>query len=170
DIWGGFDERVLAASERYDVISVLIGRVRATSGRPPRWTYHFAGEQQNWLGEPEIVVMQITDLLAAEFSIGGDAPLRNVNLLVSGVSSVDAYGAVHGVLDSLNVVDAFSVTEVEGDRLSFRVTAHGGAARLARALRVAGLIEEDRIDTSGFDLGGGDIDSPVDELRFFYNP
>ncbi|MDX1507710.1 MAG: DUF2066 domain-containing protein, partial [Woeseiaceae bacterium] len=116
DIWGGFDERVLEASERYDVRSVLIGRVRAAGGQPSRWSWHFAGEQRNWAGEPEVIIEQVTDMLAAEFAIGGDEPLRRVDLHVSGVNSVTAYGAVNNMLGKLNVVDQFSVTGVEGDR------------------------------------------------------
>ena len=170
DIWGGFDERVLEASARYDVTSVLIGRVRADSGQRPRWSWHFAGEQQNWAGEPEVIISQVTDSLAAEFAIGGDEPLRRVDLHVSGVNSVYAYGAVNDVLDNLNVVDRFSVSGVEGDRLSFIVAAHGGALRLARALRVAGLIEEDRIDTSDFGTLGTGASTQTDELHFFYSP
>lgn len=170
DIWGGFDERVLAASDRYDVTSVLIGRVRAASGQRPRWSWHFAGEQQNWAGEPEVIIMQVTDRLAAEFAIRGDEPLRRIDLHVSGINSVNAYGAVNDVLENLNVVEQFSVTGVEGDRLSFRVTAHGGTARLARALRVAGLVEEDRFDMPDF---GSPQQAPAvqtDELHFFYSP
>ncbi|MDX1508109.1 MAG: DUF2066 domain-containing protein, partial [Woeseiaceae bacterium] len=170
DIWGGFDERVLEASERYDVRSVLIGRVRAAGGQPPRWSWHFAGEQRNWAGEPEVIIEQVTDMLAAEFAIGGDEPLRRVDLHVSGVNSVTAYGAVNNMLGKLNVVDQFSVTGVEGDRLSFRVSAHGGAMRLARALRVAGLVEEERIDVSDFGSPRQAPGAQTDELYFFYSP
>ena len=65
----------------------------------------------------------------------------------------------------MNIIDNFAITMVEGDRISFRVNAHGGAERLARALRFEGLIEEERIDMSDFD-----IDEPVTELDFFYSP
>jgi hypothetical protein len=165
DIWGGFDELLIDASRRYNASSVLIGRVRADSAQRNRWTYHFAGEQRSWTGEPETVIMEIADFLAAEFAIGGDAPLRTVQLNVSGVNSVDAYGYVQNVLASMNVIDSFVISAVTGDRISFRVNAHGGAARLARALRFEGLIEEERIDVGDFD-----IDDSVSALNFFYSP
>ncbi len=164
DIWGGFDERIIDASQRYEVNSILIGRVRAESAQRNRWTYHFGSDQRAWSGEPESVIMLIADLLAAEFAIGGDAPLRSVHLHIAGVGSVDAYGSVQNILAGMNVIDSFVVTLVEGDRISFRVLAHGGAERLARALRFAGLIEEERIDS---DL---DFEPELDTLDFFYSP
>lgn len=165
DVWGGFDERLIEASRRYDVNSVLIGRVRADSAQRNRWSYHFGGEQHAWTGEPELAIMQISDLLAAEFAIGADAPVRSVNLHISGVNSVSAFGEVQNILGRANVVEDFSITAVAGDRVSFRVAAHGGGARLARALRFAGLIEQDRIDMDDFG-----IEVPAEELEFFYGP
>lgn len=169
DVWGGFYERVIDASERYDVNSVLIGRVRAGSGQSPRWNYHFAGEDRVWSGEPEVIIMQIGDLLAAEFSIGGDAPLREIDLRVAGINSVSAYGHMHNVLGNMTVVDNYAINSVEGDIVTFRVTAHGGAERLARALRVAGLLEQERIDVRDFDFGVPDFGEPS-TLDFVYSP
>ncbi|MDH3748660.1 MAG: DUF2066 domain-containing protein [Gammaproteobacteria bacterium] len=171
DISGGFDDRVLAASERYDVNSVLIGRVRASGSSQNRWSYHFGSDQRAWSGEPEVVISRISDLLAAEFAIGGNEPVRTVQLNVSGVTSVEAYAEVQSMLAEMNVIDNFAITEVAGDRISFRVNAHGGASRLARALRFEGLIEQERIDMSDFDdMGDFDIDERLTSLDFFFNP
>lgn len=167
DIWGGFNEQLVAASQRYEVNSILIGRVRANASEQNRWTYVFGDDQRNWSGEPEYVITQVSDLLANQFAVGGDDPLRAVSLSVAGITSVDAYGKVQSILDKVNVVENYSITEVAGDRVYYRVTAHGGGARLARALRFEGLIEQERID-----MGGGNIidDTAVDSLEFFYNP
>ena len=164
DIWGGFDEQILYASRRYDVDSVLVGRVRAGSAQRNRWTYHFRGDALSWTGEAEVVMMQIADFLAAEFAIGGDAPLRTVQLNISGISSIDVFGNVQNILGGMNVIDSFAISSVAGDRTSFRVNAHGGAERLARALRFEGFIEEERIDK---DFGS---EEPITELDFFYSP
>ncbi len=165
DIWGGFDELILDASRRYEANSVLIGRVRADSGQRNRWTYHFAGEERDWTGEPELVVNLVADMLAAEFAIGGDATLRSVELSVAGINTVDAYGSVQRILSGLNVVESFAIASVEGDRILYRVEAHGGAERLARALRLSGLIEQDRFENAPFPA-----DSPAAALEFFYSP
>jgi hypothetical protein len=165
DIWGGFDELVLDASQRYEANSVLIGRVRPESGQRNRWTYHFSGEERAWTGEPELVLNLVADMLAAEFAIGGDATLQSVELGVAGINTVDAYGSVQRMLSGLNVVESFAIRSVEGDRILYRVDAHGGAERLARALRLSGLIEQSRYDSTP--IPG---DAPAATLEFFYSP
>ena len=167
DIWGGFDELVIAASERYEANSVLIGRIRPESSQRNRWSYYFAGEQRVWNGEPELVISLVADQLAAEFAIGGDAPLETVELSITGITSVDAYGSVQRILSGLNVVDSFTIAAVEGDRIRYRVISHGGADRLARALRLSGLIEQDRVDDGDFPLVSSG-DSMLVSLEFFY--
>lgn len=165
DIWGGFDELVVDASRRYEANSVLIGRIRPDSGERNRWSYYFAGEQRNWTGEPELVLSLVADLLAAEFAIGGNTRLETVELGVSGISSVDAYGSVYRILSSLNVVDDFAVVAVDGDRIRYRIAAHGGAERLERALRLSGLVEQERM----YDPAQP-ADPSVAALEFFYSP
>lgn len=160
DIWGGFDELILAGSERYDVNSVLIGRVRPGSGQGDRWTYYFSGADLSLTGPPEVVVGQVANLLAAEFAIGGDAPVETVALHVSGVVSVEAYGSVQRTLQDVSLIERFAVVQVAGDRVSYDVEVRGGADRLRRALRFNGLIEQEALD--GF---------PSDPaLEFFYSP
>lgn len=170
DITGGFDERVLAASDRYNVNSVLIGRLRASSGNQFRWTYHFGPDERSYTGEPEVVIGQIYELLAAEFAVGGDEPVRAVDLSISGIRSVDDYARVSRILTDMNHIESFSITAASGDRLNVRVAAHGGADRLARALRFAGLIEQERIDTSGFEKLPRGRDASPESLEFFLNP
>lgn len=147
DIWGGFDETILYASERYDVNSVLIGRIRPSSGQRSRWTYYFAGARSELSGAPEAVVSQVADLLSAEFAVGGNAPIEAVVLNVSGVASVDAFGSVQQILKEMSLIEGFTLTEVTGDRASYRVEIRGGADRLSRALRFNGLIEQEPQDS-----------------------
>ena len=165
DIWGGFDELILDASQRYEANSVLIGRIRPDSGQRNRWTYYFTGAERAWTGEPELVINLAADMLAAEFAIGGDATLQSVDLGVAGINTVDAYGSVQRILSGLNVVENFAITSVAGDRILYRVEAHGGAERLARALRLSGLIEQNRFDSAPFPES-----PPAATLEFFFSP
>ena len=160
DVWGGFDDLILDASERYDVDSVLIGRVRPATSQRSRWTYYFSGAQTPMTGTPEIVVGQIADLLAAEFAIGGDTPVETVALNVSGVVSIEAYGRVQRILKEVTLIEGYTVTEVAGDRVTYRVDARGGADRLGRALRFNGLVEQEITDFS----------QPESTLEFYYSP
>ncbi len=163
DIWGGFDERILAASERYDVNSILIGRIRPTSSRRENWSYFFGNEQRSWNGPPEAIVTEVADLLAAEFAVGGDAPIESVELTVSGIVSVDAYGGLLKLLTGISLIETYMITQVSGDRVTCRVDVRGGVERLRRALRFNGLIEQEML--SDF----SEI-RPVSALEFYYSP
>lgn len=163
DIWGGFDERIVAASKRYEANSVLIGRVQPSTSQQDRWTYVFGDETRTWTGSAEAVVAQIADLLAAEFAVGGDSPMERVALNVSGIHDVDAYGSLQKLLAGVNLIEAFRIERVAGDTVSYQVDVRGGAPRLRRALRFAGLLEQD---------SGRDIADPTSSstLEFFFNP
>jgi hypothetical protein len=163
DIWGGFDERIIAASKRYGANSILIGRVRPSSSQRNRWTYVFGGESLTWNGAPEAIVAQVADTLAAEFAVGGDAPLERVHLNISGVETLDAHGSVHELLAGVSLIESFRIIKVAGDIVSYQVEVRGGADRLRRALRFAGLLEQ----TLPGDFG--DLE-PASELEFFYAP
>ena len=143
DIWGGFDEQIVDASRRYDANSILIGRVRPASSQRNRWTYVFGGQTLSWSGPLEGIVGQIADTLAAEFAVGGNAPLEMVALNVAGVETVDAYGSLQNLLKGVGLIENFHIAEVAGDVVSYQVEVRGGAERLRRALRFAGLIEQD---------------------------
>ncbi len=165
DLWGGFDEQILLASERYDVNSILVGRIRPATHQRNGWSYFFGSDERRWNGEPELVVNLVADLLAEEFAISGSAPLEFVDLNVSGISSVEAYGAVENMLSNTSLIESYSINEVAGDRIHYRVEARGGMERLRRALRFNGLIEQngsvgDRFAIASFEPS----------LEFFYNP
>lgn len=158
DIWGEFDEPILDASKRYDANSVLIGRIRPSSSRQSRWTYHFGGTDRSYRGAPELVMARVADLLAAEFAVGGNAPVDAVVLNVSGIVSVEAYGTVQSILNEVALIESFAVTAVSGDTVSYRVDVRGGGERLRRALRFNGLVEQETVD-------------PMQEsIEFYYSP
>ena len=163
DIWGGFDERVIEASKRYDANSILIGRFRPSSTRRESWSYYFSGDERNWNGPPETIVAQVADLLSTEFAVGGDAPVQSVSLSVSGIGSVQAYGSLQKLLAEVSLIETFVITEVVGDSVSYRVDVRGGAERLRRALRFNGLIEQERV-TNMNDA------RPGDSLEFYFAP
>ena len=163
DIWGGFDEAVIGASRRYDADSILIGRIRAAGGSRENWSYYFSGDARRWSGSPEQIVNQLADLLAAQLTVGGDAPLDSVVMRVAGIVSVDAYGNLSRILDNVSVIEEYRITEVSGDRVTVQVNVRGGAERLRRALQFSGLVEQDSVQQFG--------DTADDlSLEFYYGP
>jgi len=165
DLWGGFDDAVLEASRRYEANSILVGRIRPGSSQRNRWSYYFGGAEYSWTGEPEMVISLLGDVLAAEYAIRGSAPLDYIELTVAGLDSIDAYGAVQKLLSELTIIENFSIAEVHGDQIRYRVEVHGGIDRLSRALRLGGLIEQ-----NGFDGEWFPASASRQSLEFFYSP
>ena len=165
DIWGGFDDALVAASQRYEANSILVGRIRPTSSQRNRWSFYFSGEERSWTGEPELVVGLVADALSAEFAISGSAAVETIDLTIAGINTVSAFGAMHNLLSELTLIEKFSIAEVEGDRIRYRVEVLGGVDRLSRALRFNGLIEQNGFD--GDQFGSEMFDQ---SLEFFYSP
>jgi len=165
DIWGGFDEALIQASQRYEANSVLVGRIRPVSSQRNRWSFYFSGEKRMWNGEPELVINLVADQLAAEFAISGNATIETIDLTIAGISSVEAYGSVQNMLQEITLIERFTIAEVEGDRIRYRIEVLGGVDRLSRALRFNGLIEQNGSDGDRFGI------NPLDQsLEFFYSP
>lgn len=167
DIWGGFGERLQAASERYDATSILVGRVRADTTQRNRWSHYFGGEQREWTGEPEEVVHLLADTLAAQFAISGDQVPETVTITVSGIDSVVAYGTVQAYLQNLAQIQELSIQSVTGDRIHYSATAHGGRERLQRALSFARHLEP--VDSPAPTSSTGNL-THADALTFRYRP
>jgi hypothetical protein len=160
DIWGGFDERLLSASARYETTSVLVGRIRPEDMEVDRWTWFFgANGRLDWGGEPEDAVGILADALAAEFAIDPNQGIDTIHLTISGIDSVVAYGRVQRFMENLRVVDKLMIKTVAGDRITYEVEVQGGVERLDGALVSSGMLESVEstgvIDTSSYRLDGG---------------
>ena len=80
---------------------------------------------------------------------------------------MNAYGSLQEMLSAISLIEGFRITEVAGDMVSYEVDVRGGADRLRRALRFAGLLEQ--IDSGDFSDDFSD-DEPVSALDFFFSP
>ena len=165
DIWGGFDEQLLQASRRYQVNSILVGRISPGTLKRNRWTYYFDDIQQDWSGEPEDIVNFLADVLAAKFSFAGNARLETVTVNIAGIDSVRAYGTVQRFLENLNLIEEFEVHTVKGDEIRYEIRLRGTSIRLARALQSSNiLIPIEKFD----DPHLLDLPSAMNSLDFMY--
>jgi hypothetical protein len=167
DIWGGFEEPLLNASQRYGVNSILVGRVRPGSAQEDRWTYFFGEDQLRWSGEPEAAIGQVADELAAHFAISGDAVLQSFSLTIDGIDSLVAYGQVQQLMDNLTVVETYALTIVAGQKVEYQVSIYGDVERLNKALELSGILHR------ALDLDDDFRELPITDpghLEFVYLP
>ncbi len=141
DLWGDFSEPVIAASARYRPDAILIGRVRGAdpaTGRV-RWTLLTGDERLDWVGSlaagPDGAADRLAERLAAT---AGSASIISVQ--VSGVETLQDYGAVFNYLDGLGIVETCSVDRVEADRVWFGLRVRGDADRLMRSIALSRLL------------------------------
>jgi uncharacterized protein len=143
EVWGGFEDSILAASERYGVDAVLVGRLAADDPGHGRWTLLGAESMQRWTGGLPDSVDRVADLFAARFAVVPSGESRAVRLVVGGLQSMEDYGRVSRFLAGLTAVEALGVESLEDDQAVFRVALRGEPAALDEAVRLGGLLRPD---------------------------
>jgi hypothetical protein len=156
DVWGGFDQFVARAAERYAVDAVLIGRVAVTSlGQEVRWTLLRGDQRQTSLtADVRSGIDWLADELALQFITTGGASLTWIT--VHGVESYPDFSRVFEYLQSVSVIDAASVIVESWSRgsLQIRLAARGDDAALRQVLELNGVLRA--VPDAGFGAGPGD--------------
>ena len=163
DLWGGFAERIRAASERYAPDAILVGRVRADDmgAGPVRWSLYFSGGGAEWRGVLEQGLDRIADTFADRFSVLNPM-LRSNRLVITGVGSLPDYARVMSYLESLSVIDSLRVEQVIGDRLSLQVESHASNRVLRNTIQLGRVLQPMAV--------GFESDFELDPLRFEFKP
>ena len=142
DVWGGFDQFVAQAAERYAVDAVLIGRVAVTTfGLEVRWTL-LRGELRQTAVTPDIRsgIDWLADQFASQFITVGGASLTRIT--VHGIESWADFGRVLEYLQSVSVIESASVNVESWSRgsLLIRLAARGDDAALRQVLELGGRL------------------------------
>lgn len=165
DIWGGFDDSVLQASKRYGVKSILVGRLRLGGAQQIRWTYYWTGETQQWTDDLEDAMHRLADYQASQFAFAGNRPLMTIALRVAGVQTPAAYVALENYLQSVSMIDSMAITEVQGDRIQYKLQLRADTERLVRTLDAGSILE--RAESS---VSSGLPANHEDSLDYFLKP
>ena len=140
DVWGGFEDGILAASARYRADAVLIGRVRPGSfGTEVEWLFVHGVERRPLpVGAIRDGLDVAADRYAADLATVGGA--SSALLSVSGVRTPADYGRVVSYLERQSILQSVDVESFENETLSLRVTARGDARVLERVLALGGVL------------------------------
>lgn len=155
DISGGFGDRLLEASKRYNGDAALGVQVEPSTGGSWEGTWTLWNQTGQVMRDPtgpaamqQAVAEGIDDVAnryAARYaltpSLDGDMNRSDkVLLAVSGVSSLDAYGKTVEYLRNLTVVKDVTVHEVAGDTLHLELTLQGSQELLKRTLDLGRML------------------------------
>lgn len=161
DVWGGFTESIVDASDRYGADAVLIGRARVFSSEriEVRWTLLADDERYDWNGDVASGPHNIADFFAARLARSA-GPETQIILQVDGVEDFDAYGRLSAYLETLEIVDAFSVQRVAGSEVLISLSVRGDLDLLMRIIslqRVLQVVEDPAEERAGVLPGLSDM-------------
>jgi hypothetical protein len=160
DIWGRFQDPVLAASRRYNANAVLTGRLEAIS--PELWEAHwvayvdenaFTWVTQGNLAKTVIIegIDGLADTLAERYGQAGTyTQSGELEILVNEISDFNQYSKVLNYLESLNSVTKVEVREVNQDSVIYLLTTQADASVISRAVSLGQTLEQ--ISKSSFRL------------------
>jgi hypothetical protein len=140
DVWGGFDDEIVAASARYRADAVLIGRVRpGLSGPEVEWLFVQGIDRRPLpVGAIRDGLDIAADRYAADLATTGGASVAL--LTVRDVRTPADYGRVVSYLERQSVLQNVDVESFEGGGLSVRVAARGDPRVLERVLALGGVL------------------------------
>ena len=157
ELWVEADERIRAASERYQPGSILIGRIDGGVLWEARWSLLLPGAAQQWRTGGDVFdlvldegIQEAIDALAAHY--GSDAPETEgaaIVVSVSGVHDFMGYARTMRYLESLDEVESVDVVAVVSGRLRLRLKLRTGVAGLRGLVALGATLVEDAGDVDG---------------------
>jgi len=152
DIWGGFFDNVLQASERYSPQAVLIGRLNrsVSGGWSSRWHLQVGGKSSSWTDSRNDLALlsqqginDTADILASQFAVatGGAAGSGRVTIEISGVNSLADYARINAYLAALTSVADLQLTQVDGSSLQYSLLLNGSLQDLTRTVAIGSVLE-----------------------------
>lgn len=151
DIWGGFFDNVLRASERYSPAAVLIGRLNRSpsGGWAARWYLQVAGKPGAWTDSRQHLeelsqqgIADTADILASRFAVaqaGGSAD--GVTISVTGVETLADYARTANYLTSLTSVNAVQVAQIAVYEVQYALQLNGSLQDLTRTVSIGTVLE-----------------------------
>jgi hypothetical protein len=152
DIWGGFFDSVLQASERYSPQAVLIGRLNrsASGGWSSRWHLQVGGKPSAWSDSRSDLAQlsqqgidDAADILASQFAVatGSNAGSDRTTIEISGVDSLADYARINAYLEALTSVTDMQLTQVDGPSLKYSLRLNGSLQDLTRTVAIGSVLE-----------------------------
>lgn len=144
EVWGGFDQALLAAGQRYGSDAVLLGRLSADAEYRTRWTLLSEDQSYRWTGGIEDGIHGTGDRFAQRYAVTTGAAVQGeVGLAVRGVESLGDYGRVLRYLEGLTAVRSVSVRRLSEDTVIFGLDLIGSLDNVDRAIRLGNILHPD---------------------------
>lgn len=152
DLWGGFDNTIRQASERYDADSILTIRLKLLSKGfwQSEWTLIDKDVKQNWSVENNNInlvlsdgVQKMADLIAQSYAPSAGGSAQVVNIQVSRVNGFESFLKVQEFIQSQESVKDFQVREMKNDNVVFMLNLRGGFESFNQAISLSSFLALD---------------------------
>lgn len=149
DIWGGFFDKVLAASGRYNTPVILIGRLNRmpSGGWASRWQLEMSGSTRTWSdSHPQLEVLarqgidDLAEVQASQLAVNTGAAGSTVAITVSAIDTLDGYARAGNYLSSLSSVRNVQVAEVRADEVQYTLQLNGSIQDLNRTISIGTVL------------------------------
>ena len=150
DVWAGFKEPILHASERYQADIILTGKLSQLLPTlwETQWTVYSEGEMMTWSSQGDIseIVLEegvdgLADRLAARYANTGSTHAEVIELTISEITELDSYAKALSYLESLQSVREVQVKRVTSDEVMFELISHGGLSVIEQAIKLGKTLE-----------------------------
>jgi len=151
DVWGNFEDTILAASQRYQTESILVGRVYLSFNQSwnARWSLYSGGQRQDWeINNSETLqsalragLANTAESLSLRFAqlntaLDGDV----VSLKIKGITDLKGYNKASKYLKSLSLVSKIHTLQVNKSDVIFNVTSRSSRLGLAQAISLGRVL------------------------------
>lgn len=154
DVWGNFEDTILAASERYQTESVLVGRVYLNFAHTwhTRWTLYSAGQRQDWdFGSSDSLseavnqgIAKTGEILSEKFArvkATAESTANNMVVLqIKNISNLKTYNRTIKYLKGLSTVSKVSPFKINKEDVIFHVQSHSGRLGLSQAISLGRVL------------------------------
>ncbi len=163
DLWGNFQQPILAASERYSSDAIAVGRLSlaGAAGWQSQWTLYNGQQATSWTVENsdntllvEEAVNRLADVLAERYAGSGASGAELFEITVSNIMTNDDYAHTLTYLQSLQSVTEVMVKTVMPEQVTFQVIGHGGQDSFARAIQLGNVLSPSGSDQKRYIFQG----------------
>ena len=146
DVWRQRGSTIQAASNRYNVQDILVGRgVVVSSGAwTGDWSYLYGNHRMDRSSSAPLAagfmregVNLAAEEMASRYAVAATGVADDrVPMVVSGVYEFSDYTAIVSWLESLELIEHANIQSISGDRVEFGLDAAAGAAQLASIIEL----------------------------------
>ena len=154
DVWGNFEDTILAASSRYQTEAVLVGRIYLSFAKTwnTRWSLYSAGQRYDWeVSNSETLHVAVKEGLSKTGEVLSERFAQVDTLIESGevllqvknIPDLKTYNKVTKYLKNLNIVSEIQTNQVNTDDVIFSLSSRSGRLGIAQAIALGHVLVAD---------------------------